>query len=131
MGGHGALMPALRHPERYRSASAFAPIVNPSEVPWARKAFTAYLGTDEATWREYDSCYLLSQTSTKLPLLVDQGDSDQFLPDQLQPARLAQRAEEFGWPLTLRTQSGYDHSYYFIASFIEDHLRFHASHLSA
>lgn len=131
MGGHGALMLALRHPERYQSASAFAPIVNPSEVPWGRKAFTAYLGTDETTWREYDTCYLLAQTSARLPLLVDQGDSDQFLPDQLQPARLAQQAEEQGWPLTLRTQSGYDHSYYFIASFIEDHLRFHASHLKA
>lgn len=131
MGGHGALMLALRHPERYRSASAFAPIVNPSEVPWGRKAFTAYLGTDETTWREYDTCYLLAHTSARLPLLVDQGDSDQFLPDQLQPARLAQQAEEQGWPLTLRTQSGYDHSYYFIASFIEDHLRFHASHLKA
>ncbi|MBG6247745.1 MULTISPECIES: S-formylglutathione hydrolase [Symbiopectobacterium] len=131
MGGHGALMLAPCHPERYQSASAFAPIVNPSEVPWGRKAFTAYLGTDETTWREYDTCYLLAQTSTRLPLLVDQGDSDQFLPDQLQPARLAQQAEEHGWPLTLRTQSGYDHSYYFIASFIEDHLRFHASHLKA
>lgn len=131
MGGHGALMLALRHPERYRSASAFAPIVNPSEVPWGRKAFTAYLGTDETTWRTYDTCYLLAQTTARLPLLVDQGDSDQFLPDQLQPARLAQQAEEQGWPLTLRTQSGYDHSYYFIASFIEDHLRFHASHLKA
>lgn len=131
MGGHGALMLALRHPDRYRSASAFAPIVNPSEVPWGRKAFAAYLGADETTWREYDSCYLLGQATSQLPLLVDQGDSDQFLPDQLQPARLALRAEEFGWPLTLRTQSGYDHSYYFIASFIEDHLRFHASHLNA
>lgn len=131
MGGHGALMLALRHPERYQSASAFAPIVNPSEVPWGRKAFTAYLGTDETTWREYETCYLLAQTSARLPLLVDQGDSDQFLPDQLQPARLAQLAEEQGWPLTLRTQSGYDHSYCFIASFIEDHLRFHASHLKA
>ncbi|QZN97308.1 S-formylglutathione hydrolase [Symbiopectobacterium purcellii] len=131
MGGHGALMLALRHPERYRSASAFAPIVNPSEVPWGRKAFTAYLGTDETTWQAYDTCYLLAQTTARLPLLVDQGDSDQFLPDQLQPARLAQQAEEQGWPLTLRTQSGYDHSYYFIASFIEDHLRFHASHLKA
>ncbi|MBG6244848.1 S-formylglutathione hydrolase [Candidatus Symbiopectobacterium sp. 'North America'] len=131
MGGHGALMLALRHPERYQSASAFAPIVNPSEVPWGRKAFTAYLGTDETTWREYDTCYLLAQTSSRLPLLVDQGDSDQFLPDQLQPVRLAKLAEEQGWPLTLRTQSGYDHSYYFIASYIEDHLRFHASHLKA
>lgn len=131
MGGHGALMLALRHPERYRSASAFAPIVNPSEVPWGRKAFTAYLGSDETAWREYDSCHLLAKATSKLPLLVDQGDSDQFLPDQLQPAQLAQRAEELGWPLTLRTQSGYDHSYYFIASFIEDHLRFHASYLNA
>lgn len=131
MGGHGALMLALRHPERYRSASAFAPIVNPSEVPWGRKAFTAYLGSDETAWREYDSCHLLAKATSKLPLLVDQGDSDQFLPDQLQPAQLVQRAEELGWPLTLRTQSGYDHSYYFIASFIEDHLRFHASYLNA
>lgn len=131
MGGHGALMLALRHPERYRSASAFAPIVNPSQVPWGRKAFAAYLGTDETTWLAYDSCQLLTHGTARLPLLIDQGDCDQFLPDQLQPAKFAELAEQYGWPLTLRTQSGYDHSYYFIASFIEDHLRFHASHLNA
>ncbi|MBS0969714.1 S-formylglutathione hydrolase [Nissabacter archeti] len=132
MGGHGALMLALRNPQRYCSVSAFAPIVNPSQVPWGRKAFTAYLGSDENQWLAYDSCHLLTRTpATALPMLVDQGDSDQFLPDQLQPAKLAELAEQFGWSLTLRTQPGYDHSYFFIASFIEDHLRFHAAHLFA
>ncbi|PLR41281.1 S-formylglutathione hydrolase [Chimaeribacter californicus] len=132
MGGHGALMLALRNPQRYCSVSAFAPIVNPSQVPWGRKAFTAYLGSDESQWLAYDSCHLLTSTpATALPMLVDQGDSDQFLPDQLQPSKLAELADQHGWSLTLRTQPGYDHSYFFIASFIEDHLRFHAAHLFA
>ena len=132
MGGHGALMLALRNPQRYCSVSAFAPIVNPSQVPWGRKAFAAYLGSDESQWLAYDSCHLLTATpATALPMLVDQGDSDQFLPDQLQPSKLEELAEQYGWSLTLRTQPGYDHSYFFIASFIEDHLRFHAAHLFA
>ncbi|MCL6376828.1 S-formylglutathione hydrolase [Pectobacterium brasiliense] len=129
MGGHGALMLALRNPAQFQSASAFAPIVNPSQVPWGRKALTAYLGEDETQWLQYDSCHLLANSQKKLPMLVDQGDCDQFLPDQLQPAKLEELASQYDWPLTLRTQSGYDHSYFFIASFIEDHLRFHARYL--
>ncbi|GKV77598.1 S-formylglutathione hydrolase [Pectobacterium carotovorum subsp. carotovorum] len=129
MGGHGALMLALRNPDQFQSVSAFAPIVNPSQVPWGRKALTAYLGEDETQWLQYDSCHLLANSQKKLPMLVDQGDCDQFLPDQLQPAKLEELAGQYDWPLTLRTQSGYDHSYFFIASFIEDHLRFHARYL--
>ncbi|WP_437609840.1 S-formylglutathione hydrolase [Erwinia sp. V71] len=129
MGGHGALMLALRNPGKYTSVSAFAPIVNPCQVPWGQKAFLNYLGDDQLPWREYDSCWLLRQAESPLPTLIDQGDSDQFLADQLQPERLEEVAKEKGWPLTLRIQPGYDHSYYFIASFIEDHLRFHAKHL--
>ena len=129
MGGHGALMLALRLGNRFASASAFAPIVNPSEVPWGQKAFSAYLGEDRAAWRDYDSCALMREVQSRLPILIDQGDSDQFLADQLQPERLDVVAREVGFPLTLRVQPGYDHSYYFIATFVEDHLRFHAQHL--
>ncbi len=131
MGGHGALIMALKNPGRYTSVSAFAPIVNPLQVPWGQKAFSAYLGDDAALWREWDSCALMQESTAAnaIPTLIDQGDSDQFLADQLQPARLAEVARQKEWPLTLRIQSGYDHSYYFIASFIEDHLRFHAQHL--
>ncbi|WP_145931660.1 S-formylglutathione hydrolase [Yersinia bercovieri] len=129
MGGHGALMLALRNPQQYQSASAFAPIVNPCQVPWGRKAFTAYLGRDESQWLEYDSCHLLTHAAVQLPMLVDQGDGDQFLAEQLQPAKLAELARQRDWPLTLRIQPGYDHSYFTIATFIEDHLRFHAEHL--
>lgn len=129
MGGHGALMLALRNPDSYQSASAFAPIVNPSQVPWGRKALSAYLGEDETQWLQYDSCYLLANAPSKLPILIDQGDGDRFLPEQLQPERLAELANRYDWPFTLRIQPGYDHSYFFIASFIEDHLRFHARYL--
>lgn len=132
MGGHGALMLALRNPQRFRSVSAFAPIVNPAQVPWGQKAFTAYLGEDESQWLQYDSCHLLSvlpSDQATFPILVDQGDSDQFLPDQLQPSKLAEIARQRGWPLQLRVQPGYDHSYFTIASFIDDHLRFHAENL--
>ncbi len=129
MGGHGALMLALRLGNRFASASAFAPIVNPGEVPWGQKAFSAYLGEDRAAWRAYDSCALMREVQSRLPMLIDQGDSDQFLADQLQPERLDVVAKEVGFPLTLRVQPGYDHSYYFIATFVEDHLRFHAQHL--
>ncbi len=131
MGGHGALMLALRLGNRFASASAFAPIVNPMQVPWGQKAFQAYLGDDPAAWREYDSCQLMAEVAHRLPILIDQGDSDQFLADQLQPERLESVASEVGFPLTLRIQPGYDHSYFFIASFVEDHLRFHAQHLLA
>ncbi|MEI2263790.1 S-formylglutathione hydrolase [Erwinia sp. CGal63] len=129
MGGHGALMLALRNPQRFVSASAFAPIVNPSQVPWGEKAFTAYLGEDRSLWEAWDSCSLLLQATQPLPMLLDQGDSDQFLADQLRPERLEAIAQEKGYPLTVRIQPGYDHSYYFIASFVEDHLRFHAKYL--
>lgn len=131
MGGHGALMLALRNPGKYRSVSALAPIVNPCQVPWGQKAFRNYLGEDQQQWLRYDSCWLLRQAESPLPVLIDQGDSDQFLADQLQPERFGDVAKEKGWPLTLRIQPGYDHSYFFIASFIEDHLRFHAQHLRA
>ncbi|HDT5517838.1 S-formylglutathione hydrolase [Klebsiella sp. 141130] len=131
MGGHGALIMALKNPGRFTSVSAFAPIVNPCKVPWGQKAFSAYLGDDEATWPEWDSCALMqaSQAGDAIPTLIDQGDADQFLGTQLQPAVLAEVARQKQWPLSLRIQPGYDHSYYFIATFIEDHLRFHAQFL--
>ncbi|GAB5071472.1 S-formylglutathione hydrolase [Citrobacter sedlakii] len=131
MGGHGALVLALKNPGKYTSVSAFAPIVNPCRVPWGEKAFSAYLGEDKADWAQWDSCALMyaSKPEEAIPTLIDQGDSDQFLADQLQPGVLAEAARQTAWPMTLRIQPGYDHSYYFIASFIEDHLRFHAEHL--
>lgn len=131
MGGHGALIMALKNPGKYTSVSAFAPIVNPTQVPWGQKAFTNYLGDDSQKWQEWDSCALMlaSRTEDAIPMLIDQGDADQFLAGQLQPAVLAEAARQKDWPLTLRIQAGYDHSYYFMASFIEDHLRFHAVHL--
>ncbi len=131
MGGHGALLLALKNPDKYVSASAFAPIVNPATVPWGKKAFTAYLGEDQSAWAQWDSCALLhgSHADAAIPMLIDQGDNDQFLADQLQPAVFAEIARQKDWPLTLRIQPGYDHSYFFIASFIEDHLRFHAQYL--
>ncbi|ROR07753.1 S-formylglutathione hydrolase [Erwinia sp. JUb26] len=129
MGGHGALTIALRNPGRFSSASAFAPIVNPLEVPWGQKAFRAYLGDDVESWKEYDSCWLMRNSANQLPVLIDQGDSDQFLADQLRPERLEEIAREVDFPLTVRVQPGYDHSYFFISSFVEDHLRFHARYL--
>ncbi|WP_204527461.1 S-formylglutathione hydrolase [Citrobacter cronae] len=131
MGGHGALIMALKNPGKYTSISAFAPIVNPCRVPWGEKAFSAYLGEDKSLWAEWDSCALMlaSRPEDAIPTLIDQGDNDQFLADQLQPAVLAETARQTAWPMTLRIQPGYDHSYYFIASFIEDHLRFHAQYL--
>ncbi|EFF0714704.1 S-formylglutathione hydrolase [Escherichia coli] len=131
MGGHGALIMALKNPGKYTSVSAFAPIVNPCSVPWGIKAFSTYLGEDKNDWMEWDSCALMyaSNAQDAIPTLIDQGDNDQFLADQLQPAVLAEAARQKAWPMTLRIQPGYDHSYYFIASFIEDHLRFHAQYL--
>lgn len=131
MGGHGALIAALKNPGRYASVSAFAPIVNPIEVPWGQKAFSNYLGDDRERWKEWDTCELLAGATERLPLLVDQGDADGFLEKQLQPERLVKAAEAANHPLTLRMQKGYDHSYYFIASFIDDHLRHHAKALGA
>ncbi|WP_449555085.1 S-formylglutathione hydrolase [Lelliottia amnigena] len=131
MGGHGALIMALKNPGTFTSVSAFAPIVNPTQVPWGQKAFSHYLGDDSDTWQAWDSCVLMqaSQPGDAIPTLIDQGDADQFLANQLQPAVLAEVARQKAWPLTLRIQPGHDHSYYFIASYIEDHLRFHAEHL--
>jgi S-formylglutathione hydrolase len=131
MGGHGALTIALKNPGRYRSVSAFSPIVAPSQVPWGEKAFTAYLGDDRATWKQHDAVELVKTAMEKLPLLIDQGDADEFLHEQLKPELLEAAAEAAGHPLTLRMQPGYDHSYYFIASFIGDHIAHHAKALQA
>ncbi len=130
MGGHGALVCALRNPGHYQSVSAFAPISNPSNCPWGEKAFSRYLGEDRARWREWDACALLAQATEKLPILIDQGDRDDFLDSQLKPQLLQAQAKAQEHPLWLRLQPGYDHSYYFIASFIDDHLRHHASTLN-
>jgi S-formylglutathione hydrolase len=129
MGGHGALVCALRNPGRYRSISAFAPIAHPVSSPWGIKAFSRYLGPDRSTWSAWDASILIGQASERLPLLVDQGTADSFLADQLRPQELARAASAADYPITLRLQEGYDHSYFFIASFIDDHLRHHASTL--
>jgi len=126
MGGHGALVIALRNPGRYRSVSAFSPIVAPSQVPWGEKAFSAYLGDDREAWKQYDAVELVKSAREKLPLLVDQGDADEFLDGQLRPQLLQAACEAAGHPLTLRLRPGYDHSYYFIASFIGEHIGHHA-----
>lgn len=131
MGGHGALTIALKNPGRYRSVSAFSPIVAPTQVPWGQKAFAAYLGDDREAWQAWDTVELIRQAREQLPLLVDQGDADEFLQDQLKPELLQAAAAEAGHPLTLRLQPGYDHSYYFIASFIGDHIAHHAAALKA
>jgi len=125
MGGHGALTIALRNPGRYRSVSAFAPIVAPVQVPWGEKAFTAYLGSDRTAWVRYDATELLKTAAERLPLLVDQGEADEFLAVQLKPELLREACAEAGHPLSLRLHPGYDHSYYFIASFIGEHIAWH------
>lgn len=129
MGGHGALTIALRNPGRYRSVSAFSPIVAPAQVPWGEKAFSAYLGDDRETWREWDATQLVAQACERLPLLIDQGEADEFLQSQLQPERLRAACAAAGHPLQLRMRPGYDHSYYFIASFIGEHIAHHAAAL--
>ena len=129
MGGHGALMLALRNPGRYRSVSAFAPIVAPSQVPWGEKAFSAYLGEDRNAWLEYDTVALVARAQEKLHLLVDQGLDDSFLEGQLRTRLLEDACAATGHPATIRYQEGYDHSYYFIASFIENHIAHHAAAL--
>ncbi|WP_313327059.1 S-formylglutathione hydrolase [Stutzerimonas balearica] len=131
MGGHGALVCALKNPGRYRSLSAFAPISNPMACPWGEKAFSRYLGADRSRWRAWDACTLLAEAKERLPLLVDQGDRDDFMHGQLKPDALQAAADAAGHPLRLRIQPGYDHSYYFIASFIDDHLHHHAEALKA
>lgn len=133
MGGHGALSLALRHPGRYASVSAFSPIVAPSQVPWGQKAFSAYLGAENlAAWAAHDTVALIqAPREERLPLLVDQGEADEFLAGQLKPELLEQACAATGHPLTLRRHAGYDHSYYFIASFIGDHIAHHARALRA
>lgn len=134
MGGHGALTIGLKNPHRYQSISAFAPIAAPMHCPWGIKAFTGYLGTDQRHWAQYDATELVKQRTdagTAAPILIDQGSSDPFLEQQLQPQRFAAACRQVGYPLRLRHHAGYDHGYYFIASFIDDHLRHHATRLTA
>ena len=129
MGGHGALVCYLRNPGMYQSVSAFAPICHPSECGWGQKALSAYLGDSRNDWAEYDAALLIGDATEKLPLLIDQGSDDDFLSEQLKPGALEQACIASHYPLTLRMQEGYDHSYFFIASFIDDHLRHHAKGL--
>lgn len=128
-GGHGALVIGLRNPDFYQSISAFSPIVAPSQVPWGKKAFTAYLGEDQSLWNNYDAVELIQSGTVKLPILVDQGMEDSFLEAQLKPELLVNACKGNDYPLTLNLRAGYDHSYYFIASFIETHIQFHCVHL--
>jgi S-formylglutathione hydrolase len=130
MGGHGALVLALRNPGRYRSVSAFAPIVAPSAVPWGEKALGRYLGSDRSGWRAYDSVALIEDGARVPEILVDQGSADSFLERELRPELLEAACRDSGIKLTLRMQEGYDHSYYFISTFMEDHLRWHWERLS-
>ena len=129
MGGHGALTIALKNPGRYYSVSAFSPIVSPSTVPWGEKAFSQYLGEDREAWGEYDTCQLIRGGAQHLPTLVDQGTDDAFLEEQLQTIQFEQACEAADFPATVRYQSGYDHSYFFIATFIGSHIAFHAQAL--
>ncbi|QFT56360.1 S-formylglutathione hydrolase [Microbulbifer sp. THAF38] len=129
MGGHGALVIGLRNPERYTSISAFSPICNPIACPWGEKAFAAYLGADTTLWEEYDASVLVGRAINHRPILVSQGNEDEFLEQQLRPGALQMAAEACGYPLRFEQHGGYDHSYFFIASFIEEHLRFHGDFL--
>lgn len=131
MGGHGALTLHLKHPEVYKSVSAFAPIVAPTQVPWGEKAFTGYLGEDREAWKAYDACELVRQRPSTAHILIDQGGDDPFLKEQLRPDLFAEACKSAGQACEVRMQAGYDHSYFFIATFIEDHLRHHAAALSA
>lgn len=129
MGGHGAITIALKNTSRYQSVSAFAPISAPSQCPWGEKALGNYMGKDRENWKQYDSCELMKVSQSKIPMLVDQGSADNFLSEQLKPELLEAAAKQAGYPLVLRMQPGYDHSYFFIASFIAEHIAFHALHL--
>jgi S-formylglutathione hydrolase len=129
MGGHGALTISLRNPGRFAATSAFAPIASPMNCPWGEKALSGYIGLDRSAWRDYDACALIEGGARLPDLLVDQGTADSFLENQLKPGLLEEACARAGQPLTLRRQEGYDHSYFFIASFIEDHLRWHAQRL--
>ncbi len=130
MGGHGALTLHLKYPDVYKTCSAFAPIVAPTQVPWGHKAFTGYLGEDRATWQAYDASVLVKSAPSPARILIDQGDRDQFLERELQPHRFEEAARASGQAYELRWQPGYDHSYYFIQTFVEDHLRHHAAGLA-
>ena len=129
MGGHGALTISLRNPGRFRSVSAFAPIVSPLNCPWGEKALTGYIGPDKADWRQYDACALIEDGARLPDLLVDQGEADNFLHEQLKPGLLVLACKKAGIPATIRMQPGYDHSYYFISSFMADHVAWHAERL--
>lgn len=129
MGGHGALTIALRNPERFRSVSAFSPIVSPINCPWGQKALGGYLGPDQAAWREYDACALIEDGARLPDLLIDQGEADNFLHEQLKTGLLVMAARKAGIPATIRMQPGYDHSYFFISSFMADHVSWHAERL--
>ncbi|NQY13880.1 MAG: S-formylglutathione hydrolase [Henriciella sp.] len=129
MGGHGALTIALRNPDRFRSVSAFAPIVSPLNCPWGEKALTGYLGDDRSKWREYDACALIEDGARVADLLIDQGRADNFLETQLMPARLKDACDQASLPLTLRLHEGYDHSYFFISTFMADHIAWHSERL--
>ena len=131
MGGHGALVTALRNPGRYRCVSAFSPIVSPSRVPWGEQAFAAYLGDDRASWAQWDAVELVAGAKERLPLRVDQGEADEFLERELRPGLLREACRAAGHPLELHLRPGYDHSYYFVASFIGEHIAWHARHLTA
>ena len=129
MGGHGALTIALKNPGKYKAVSAFAPICSPINCPWGEKALGNYLGDDKTAWEDYDSCALIGKAQEKLHILIDQGQDDDFLRGQLKPVMLQQACQEAEHPLTLRFHAGYDHSYFFMASFIEDHINHHAAAL--
>lgn len=129
MGGHGALTIHLKNPDKFKTCSAFSPIVAPTQAPWGQKAFSNYLGKDEPGWAKYDATELVQQNPSSAEILIDQGAADNFLEEQLKPELFAAACQSAGQKLTLRMQDGYDHSYYFIASFIEDHLRWHAARL--
>ncbi|MCZ8130104.1 MAG: S-formylglutathione hydrolase [Steroidobacteraceae bacterium] len=131
MGGHGALVCGLRNPSLYRSVSAFAPIAAPMQCPWGVKAFGGYLGEDRAAWADYDASVLVARRPRGDRLLIDQGTADRFLAEQLRPEIFADAARRAGQPFDLRMHPGYDHGYYFVATFVEDHLRFHAGRLCA
>ncbi len=131
MGGHGALTIALKNAGLYSSVSAFSPIVAPTQVPWGQKAFTAYLGDNRESWNDYDTVYLVNQGKNKIPLLIDQGLQDEFLEKELKPELLRSACEKMDHPLTLNLREGYDHSYYFIATFIGEHIAYHAKALKA
>ncbi|CCQ10500.1 S-formylglutathione hydrolase [Pseudoalteromonas luteoviolacea B = ATCC 29581] len=129
MGGHGALTLGLKNTEQYVSISAFSPISNPTQCPWGEKAFTAYFGQDMEKWKQHDASILLQTSAASTPILVDQGEADNFLVEQLKPHTLELAAQRYSGRFELRMHPGYDHSYYFISSFIDDHLRFHAEYL--